>query len=217
MRTTLLFIAIISLFSISCTKDRLTADGNVITEERKPGTFTGVHSSGASPVTITYGTEYKVEIKGSANLIPRYKSNINNGVLNLGFEHVNVQNDDIEVFVTLPGLAKVSMSGSGKLWIDGNFPAQDIFRLSISGSSETVVRGAFAANEVNVDISGSGDANLENIQAKKGNVRISGSGDVRMSVQNSLKARISGSGKVYYTGNATVDSEVSGSGSVVRF
>ncbi|HEY1008623.1 MAG: GIN domain-containing protein [Daejeonella sp.] len=216
MRTTLLFIAIISLFSISCTKDRLTADGNVITEIRKPGTFTGVHSSGANPVTITYGAEYKVEIKGSANLIPRYKSNIHNGVLNIGYEHVNVQDDDIEVFVTLPALKKASMSGSGRLWIDGNFPAQDIFRLSISGSSKTTVRGFFAADEVNVDISGSGDAHLENIQAKRGDVRISGSGDVRMTVQNSLKARISGSGKVYYTGNATVDSEVSGSGSVIK-
>ncbi len=214
---TILFIAIISLFSISCTKDRLTADGNIITEVRKPGTFTGVHSSGANPVTVTYGTEYKVEIKGSANLIPRYKSNINNGVLNLGFEHVNVQNDDIEVFVTLPELTKASMSGSGRLWIDGNFPLLDLFRLSISGSSKTTVRGAFAANELNVDISGSGDANLENIQAKKAEVRISGSGDVRMTVQNSLKARISGSGKVYYTGNATVDSETSGSGKVIKF
>lgn len=217
MRPVLLIIAIIGLFSISCTKDRLAADGNVITEVRKPGTFTGVHSSGANPVTITYGTEYKVEIKGSANLIPRYKSNIHNGVLNLGFERVNVQDDDIEVFVTLPALAKVSMSGSARLWIDGNFPGQDIFRLSISGSSETLVRGAFTANELHVDISGSGDANLEKIQAIKADVRISGSGGVRTSVQSALKARISGSGKVYYTGNATVDSQVSGSGSVVRF
>jgi hypothetical protein len=214
---TILFIAIISLCCISCKKDRLTADGNIITEVRKPGIFTEVHSSGATPLTITYGTEYKVEVKGSANLIPRYKSNINNGVLSLGFERVNVHDNDIEVFVTLPELKKVSVSGSGSLWIDGNFPSMDVFRLSISGSSKTTVRGAFVANEVNVDISGSGDANLENIQAKKGDVRISGSGDVRMNVQNFLKVRISGSGEVYYTGDATVDSEISGSGKVIKF
>lgn len=167
---TILFIAIISLLSISCTKDRLTADGNIITEVRKPGTFTGVHGSGSNPVTITYGTEYKVEIKGSANLIPRYKTEIHNGVISLGYEHVNIHNDDIEVFVTLPALTNASMSGSGRLWIDGNFPAQDLFRLSISGSSKVTVRGSFSANEVNVDISGSGDASLENIHAKKGDV-----------------------------------------------
>ncbi len=213
----ILFIAIIGLLSISCTKDRLSADGNIITDVRKPGTFTGVSSSGSNPITITYGTEYKVEVKGSANLIPRYKTEVRNGVIHLGYEHVNVQNDDIEVFVTLPGLTKAAMSGSGKLWIDGNFPAQDVFRLSVSGSSKTIVRGAFTANEVNVDISGSGDASMENIQAKKGDVRISGSGDVRLNIQNTLKARISGSGKVYYTGDATVDSEISGSGQVIKF
>ncbi|SKB71227.1 head GIN domain-containing protein [Daejeonella lutea] len=214
---TILFIAILSLLSISCTKDRLTADGNIISDVRQPGTFTGVSSSGSNPITIAYGSTYKVEIRGSANLIPRYKTEIHNGVINLGYEHVNVHNDDIEVFVTLPALNKAAMSGSGRLWIDGNFPAQDLFRLSISGSSKTNVRGSFTANEVNVDISGSGDVQMENIIAKKGDVRISGSGDVRMNVQNTLKARISGSGKVYYTGNATVDSEVSGSGQVIKF
>ena len=214
---TILFIAIISMLGMSCTKDRLNADGNITTEVRRPGNFNGVHSSGDNPVTITYGTEYKVEIRGSANLVPRYKTEIHNGVINLGYKHVNVQNDDIEVFVTLPGLNKAAMSGSGRLWIDGNFPAQDLFRLSISGSSETLIRGTFSANELNVDISGSGDANLENILAKKGDIRISGSGDVRLSIQNTLKARISGSGKVYYTGNATVDSEISGSGQIIKF
>ena len=214
---TLLLVTIISILSISCIKDRLTADGNITAEIRTPGNFTGVHSSGSNPITISYGTEYKVEIIGSANLIPKYKTEIHNGVINLGYEHVKVQNDDIEVFVTLPEITKASMSGSGRLWIDGNFPAVDRFRLSISGSSKTTVRGAFAANEVNVDISGSGDADLEKIHATRGDVRISGSGDVRMNVQNALKARISGSGTVFYTGNPTVDSEVSGSGKIIKF
>jgi hypothetical protein len=214
---TILFIAIISILSISCTKDRLDADGNITTEVRTPGNFTGVHSSGANPITVTYGTEFKVEIKGSANLIPRYKSDIHNGVLDLGYEHVNVHNDDIEVFVTLPVINSASMSGSGKLNIAGNFPAQDLFRLTISGSSKVTVKDTFVADEVNVNISGSGDADLEKIQGKRGEAKISGSGDVRVNIQNSLKARISGSGKIYYTGNAQVDSEISGSGKVIKF
>jgi len=216
MRTTL-FIAIISLFFFSCTKDRLVADGNIITEVRNPGTFTGVHSSGANPIKIIYGNAFKVEVRGSANLIPRYKTNINNGTLNLGYEFVSVRKDDIEVFVTMPAISHVSMSGSGKLDINGNFPAQNLFRLTVSGSSNTNVNDAFNVDEVNVNISGSGDANLEKILSNKGDVKISGSGDVRLSVQKTLKARISGSGKIYYTGNAAVDSEISGSGTVVKF
>ncbi len=214
---TILIAALISILSISCTKERISADGNIMTEVRTPGTFTGVHSSGANPITITYGTEYKVEIKGSGNLIPRYKTNIFNGTLNLGYEYVRIGKDDIEVFVTMPAVNNASMSGSGKLNINGIFPAQNQFRLTISGSSDTKVNGSIPTDEVSVNISGSGDADLQNVQAKNGDVRISGSGDVRLSVQNSLKARISGSGKVFYTGNATVDSEISGSGTVVKF
>lgn len=214
---TILIVALISIISFSCTKDRLSADGNIMTEIRNPGTFTGVYSSGANPITITYGTEYKVEIKGSGNLIPRYKTQIFNGTLNLGYEFVRIGKDDIEVFVTMPVVNHASMSGSGKLNINGIFPVQNQFRLTISGSSDTKVNGVMLADDVNVNISGSGDADLQNIQAKTGDVRISGSGDARLSVQNMLKARISGSGKVFYTGNATVDSEVSGSGTVVKF
>lgn len=207
----------VCILCISCTKDTLNADGNVITEVRMPGSFTGVHSSGSNPVNITYGTEFKVEIRGSANLIPRYKTNIHNGVLDLGYEFVNVRNDDIEVFVTMPVIRSAGMSGSGRLSVSGNFPEQDLFRLSISGSSKTVIKDAFHVGEVNVDISGSGDADLEKILAGKGDVRISGSGDLRLHVSDFLKVRISGSGKVYYTGNATVDSQISGSGRVIKF
>lgn len=214
---TILFIAIISIFCLSCSKDRLTADGNIMTEIRQPGSFTGIHSSGSNPVKIIYGTEFKVEIKGSGNLIPRYKTEIFNGTLNLGYEFVNVHKDDIEVFITMPAISHASMSGSGKLDIAGSFPVQSLFRLTISGSSNTRVHDAFSADEVNVNISGSGDAELEKIQSNKGDVKISGSGDVRLNVQNTLKVRISGSGKVYYTGNAVVDSEISGSGTVVKF
>lgn len=214
---TILFIAIISFLSISCTKDRLTADGNVVTDVRKPGEFNGIHSSGGNPVNVTFGTEFKVEIRGSANLIPRYKSEVRKGVLEIGYEHVNIHKDDIEVFVTLPVLKKVSMSGSSRLIISGNFPAQDLFQLSISGSSKTTVKDVFSAEQLAVDISGSGDGNLEKIQAKTGDIRISGSGDVRVNVQNSLKARVSGSGKVYYTGSPAIDSEISGSGKVIKY
>lgn len=70
-------------------------------------------------------------------MIPRYKTTVNNGTLNLGYEFVNVHKDDIEVFVTMPEIKSASMSGSGKLNINGDFPAQSLFRLTISGSSKT--------------------------------------------------------------------------------
>ncbi|WP_423148328.1 head GIN domain-containing protein [Rubrolithibacter danxiaensis] len=210
-------IAFVSMFCFSCSKEVLTGNGNRQTETRKPGSFTAVRNSGSNPVHIQHGEEYKVEIKGSSNLIPAFKSEVSNNTLHLGFERVNVRDNDIEVFITMPKVKEVSLSGSGKLDIAGAFPDQEIFRLRISGSADVTVEDRFNSEEVRADISGSGNANLEKINAQHAEVNISGSGDVRITSEETLKARISGSGKVFYTGNATVNSSISGSGKVIHF
>ncbi|MXV16326.1 GIN domain-containing protein [Hufsiella ginkgonis] len=209
----LLFLA---LLIASCSKDRLEADGNIVTEMRTPGTFTGVRSSGSTPVHITYGTLYKVELRGSGNLIPRFKSTITGSTLHLAYERVNVVHDDIEVYVTMPLLKNVDISGSGKIWVNGAFPAQQQLETRISGSGDIYVDDTFECDAVYADISGSGSANLQKINAKRSEAHISGSGSARLSVQNNLKVRISGSGKVYYSGSPVIDSEISGSGKVVK-
>lgn len=215
MKTSLL-IAFLSIFLFSCSKDRITASGDQITETRQPGTFDGVFSSGATNVHITYGNEYKIVLKGSNNLIPYFKTKIVSGHLYAGYERVNIQHDDIEVFITLPALSRAALSGSGTLQIKGQFPAQEKLKVSISGSGDVLATDQIEYEETSVDISGSGQANLEKIRSEEADIDISGSGDVRITVYDTLKARISGSGKIYYRGNPTVDSKISGSGSVVK-
>lgn len=212
----LILFALSSLLLISCSKDRLTASGDKTTETRSVRDFTGVKSSGANDVHITYGTEFKVTLKGSDNLIPYFKTEIIGNTLHLGYERVNVRRDDIEVFVTLPEIQYVSLSGSGSVDIYGTFPTVDFFDLSISGSGEVEVEDAFNADETVVKISGSGEADLEKLSTRHADINISGSGDAKLKVQESLKARISGSGKIYYKGNPQVDSQISGSGKVIK-
>ncbi|RZK47637.1 MAG: DUF2807 domain-containing protein [Pedobacter sp.] len=212
----LILFALSSLLLISCSKDRLTASGDKTTETREVRNFTGVKSSGANDVHITYGTEFKVTLRGSDNLIPYFKTEIIGNTLHLGYERVNVRRDDVEVLVTLPSIEYVSLSGSGSVDIYGVFPSVNFFDVSISGSGEVEVEDVFTANETAIKISGSGEADLEKLNTKHADVNISGSGDVKLKVQDTLKARISGSGKVYYKGNPTVDSQISGSGKVIK-
>ncbi|RZM05963.1 MAG: DUF2807 domain-containing protein [Pedobacter sp.] len=215
MKAIILF-ALSSLLLISCSKDRLTASGDNTTETRSVRDFTGVKSSGANDVHITYGTEFKVTLKGSDNLIPYFKTEIIGNTLHLGYERVNVRRDDIEIFVTLPSIEYVSLSGSGSVDIYGAFPAVAFFDLSISGSGEVEIEDGFNANETVVRISGSGEADLERLTTKHAEVHISGSGDAKLNIQDTLKARISGSGKVYYKGSPQIDSQISGSGKLIK-
>lgn len=208
-------IAIINLSA--CKKDRLTANGNIISETRGLGQFTGVSSSGATPVEIKYGTEYSIEIKGSSNIVPHYITRVVNNILYIGFENANVRRDDIEVVLTMPTIRKIELSGSTKAAIKDTFPNVANFEVSISGSGNVKLENPMQAENVDVEISGSGEVDFEKMNTKKAEVDISGSGNVKIQVEDRLKAKISGSGKVYYRGNPVVQQDISGSGKVIKF
>lgn len=217
MKQLIIFGLLIILFLASCTKDRITADGNITSETRNPGTFTKVYTSGANNVHIIYGNEYKVELKGSGNLLPYFKTNVVNGKLHLSYENVNVKHNDIEIFVTMPTVKNVALSGSGTVDIIGNFSTIDFLSFEISGSGDIIAKSNLLVDEMDINISGSGKADAEKIASNYADVTISGSGDAKVGVRSKLIASISGSGKIYYSGNAVVESHISGSGKVIKF
>lgn len=212
-----LLLATLLIVLSSCKKEFLSANGNMTTETRNPGVFTKLHNSGSTPVHIVYGDAYKVEVKGSSNLIPYFRTSVSNGKLEVGYQRASVRHDDIEVTVTMPTIALISLSGSSNVDLSGSFPRIDFLNVDISGSASVEMRSNGTANNVDIDISGSGSVNLEKLSSKNAEASISGSGDARIAVQEKLKASISGSGKVYYTGSPLVDSHISGSGKLIKF
>lgn len=212
-----IILSLVAIVNFSaCKKERLTANGNIISETRNLGQFNGVSSSGATPVEIRYGTEYSIVIKGSSNIVPHYNTRIVNSLLHIGFENVNVRRDDIEVILTMPMVKKISLSGSTEVEIKGNFPSVTNFDVYISGSGEVEIENEMQAKNVNVEISGSGEVDFEKMTTKNAEANISGSGIMKIQVQDRLKAKISGSGKVYYRGNPTVQQDISGSGKLIK-
>lgn len=206
----------IVLFS-ACERDRLTANGDMMTENRIPGEFTSVHTSGANRVKISYGNECKIVLKGSSNLIPYFKTTVINKQLNLSYKNANVRYDDLEIFVTLPVLKGASLSGSGNVDMTGDFPSTDELRLAISGSGDISLSDRLTVEHLYAGISGSGKMFLQKASAREADIDISGSGDVHLQVHDKLKARISGSGDIYYKGDPQLDSRISGSGKLIRY
>lgn len=214
MKRLLFTASIICLILSSCSKDRLRANGDITTETRSPGAFSGVETSGSKHIHISYGQEYKAELRGSSNLIPAYRTKVVNGMLTLYYERVNVLDDDLEVYITMPEIDRIHLSGSGKITARGNFRPTSSFTARISGSGDVEVRDQFVAESIYVSLSGSGSAELLQIDSKHSDISISGSGNVRTSASESLRAKISGSGVVMYKGNASVSSDISGSGKI---
>lgn len=102
-----------------------------------------------------------------------------------------------------------SISGSGDITAAIHAPKVET---NISGSGNLHISGE--TKNVEIHISGSGNYDGPGLKAENANVSIAGSGDAELFADNKLKASVAGSGNVKYRGNATVDSHIAGSGSV---
>jgi len=96
--------------------------------------------------------------------------------------------------------------------IDGLMAEQAVIRVPGSG----LVRGGGTVDQLVVDVSGSGAAQLEGLEARDVTATLSGSGVIRVTATRRLDARVSGTGTVLYGGSPeTVTREVTGTGAIV--
>ena len=212
-----LFIAILLVVFTSCKKERITGDGTITTEQRNVSDFSNVYVSGSSNVYITQGNNFDVKVKAYSNLLPYLETKTQNGILTVAYRsNSNVQNDNSEVYITMPSVTGLSTSGSGNINSTGNFVAVDHFNASVSGSGNIIMEGGLA-NNFKVQISGSGDVKSFGFSVLQADVSIDGSGNAEVRVSHNLKATIHGGGNIYYKGNTPiVNSQVSGSGKLMK-
>ncbi|PRY07370.1 putative autotransporter adhesin-like protein [Pontibacter ummariensis] len=105
--------------------------------------------------------------------------------------------------------AGVSGSGNVKVLLGVNR-----FNSEVSGSGTITASGA--TREQRVSISGSGSHHAFDMSSQEAEVDISGSGEAQVDVRNTLEADISGSGRVYYRGSPDINKSISGSGKVIK-
>ncbi len=70
------------------------------------------------------------------------------------------------------------------------------------------------ADDIDANVSGSGELDLFSVPARTADVTVTGSGEVGLDVSERLHATVTGSGDVEYTGDPSVTSRITGSGSV---
>jgi len=125
--------------------------------------------------------------------------------------HVWSADDQLKITVTAPAVTSFDVVGSSDLMIrDYDQPR---LNLILSGSGDVTARGS--ARTVQVDVSGSGDADLAALTTTDADVQVSGSGDVRIGPTGRADIDISGSGDVDLTRRAAeVSRTLSGSGDI---
>jgi hypothetical protein len=201
--------------TLSCNKERIRGAGPMESDERSVNSFTKVSVSGATNVFITKGPVSKVEVKGSANVLSDFTTEVVNNTLELHFKPGAIINTGkLEVYVTMPQLAGLSNRGSGSIEVKGAF-ASPRLEASITGSGTIRIEGGTAESFVE-SIIGSGNVFAFGLLANNADITVSGSSVSEVSVARQLNVKISGSAVVYYKGNPTIQSTISGGGKLMR-
>jgi len=104
------------------------------------------------------------------------------------------------------------VAGCGDLDADLSY---DQIKTSIDGSGDMTLRGK--TQDYHGEISGAGSIHALDLQAETGSVDISGSGDGEVNCARALKAEVSGSGDILYRGDPpSLHTSISGSGSISK-
>lgn len=190
------------------------------------------------PATLFYSPSptFKVELEAQQNILDLIKTEVrNNAVFFSVKNNANIRTrGEIKIYVEAPDLNHLQLAGNGNivvmkpyrpdvlyLGISGNgsisIPLLESNRLlaDIDGSGNIVIDNGFAVN-ADIDISGSGLADWENLATDSLTSRIRGSATIRVFTNKYLKTVITGSGSLYYKGNPVIESQVSGTGKIVK-
>lgn len=196
----------------------LNGSGPVTSEFREVTIFNGIHNTGSFSVYVAKDEDYSVEVVAQENLLPIIETYVSGYTLTVKTRNGTCfrTNSPVEVYVTLPELDYLKLSGSGRL--EADVASGQVVECSNSGSGylrlDTAVTPQFEAGN-----SGSGTVQLEEIYAGEVTLDNSGSGTVdggivfgpeHLSIRHSSSGRIRASVEVA----AAVDAMLSGSGRV---
>lgn len=191
-----------------------------VKKEYTVSNFQGIQLFSSPDVIVTQGSIAKVSAEGPQELIDKLEISVKNGELiirpknNQDFNLQTRRDYYVKIFVQVPSLNNLSISGSGDILIKNQMNWGTSVTLSIKGSGDIEVNQIDTKN-LKLAVSGSGDIEVGTIQAAAVESSVQGSGDVKIKRINStqLKASTIGSGDIEVKSGKVKEANFSVSGS----
>lgn len=239
MTRILLFATMIVLTSSSCVflgGKRVRGNGNITSVERSVSSFSEVEVHGAIDMYVIQGSEAPVRIEGDENLIEYIQVKTEGNRLEVRTRPgYNLRpTKKMKVYVTSPNYTELEVSGACNIYGERSLNLNNPIAMSVSGagdirmditSPKVKARVSGSGNvdmkgqtkDLEIDISGAGEARCYDLLSENTKVEISGAGSAEVYASVFLDAHVSGAGSVRYRGNAgKVNQQVSGAGSVKK-
>lgn len=219
----------------------ISMGANAETEFRKVDSFSEIAIRIPAKVYVEQGSEQSIEVVAKSSTLEEIITEVKGRELIVRFAAKNYlwksfTPGKIEIYITVPEIDALSLSGSGDIINDGSIKSRildlsvsgsgDILledlkaervKATISGSGDITLEGTEMADDLSVNISGSGDFKGIDFEVKDAIVKIIGSGNAFVNAEKHLEVRIAGSGDVTYKGSPLIDQGVVGSGKVKEY
>lgn len=220
MRYLLIFMLLVGLFMFGSRTfhfnwfgSGVKGEGPVKTETRNVSDFHAIETSIAGDVEVSMADHFSVEVQAQENLLPILKTEVEDGALKIYFSENVSHHEGLKIRVSAPAFDRFSLGGSGTIRAMTPIRA-DNMKLEIAGSGDIYIsQGEFGSAAAS--IAGSGGIELGG-KANSLKSEIAGSGDIkaRQLTANELDVSISGSGSVTCDVAQTLKASIAGSGDV---
>jgi len=186
-------------------------------EEREVSGFSEISISIAANVYLSQGDEEKLVLEGDEDALEKIETEVHGNTLKI--KHDGMFNfgsiKKVNVYLTAKQIDEISIAGSADLEARTKI-SSDEMDLNVSGSGQIEI-GDLETGEIDASISGSGEIKLAGLKSvRELELSISGSGDLEAENLEIEEAEIavsgSGSAKVHVSKDLEVD--ISGSGKV---
>tara|TARA_R100001015_G_C4612788_1_gene168360 strand:+ start:147 stop:857 length:711 start_codon:yes stop_codon:yes gene_type:complete len=210
-----LFFAFLTISLLSaCTffQNCIEADPEIVTEELSLDKINELSLASGIEVHIQQAESQSVSFEGPANYLEVLNQNVKNGEWVIKFDRCLKEAQKVKLNISLVDLKGLEINGSGKIIGSNTFMGDDL-ELEIAGSGDIDLDLDYKSlsNEIN----GSGTIKLRG-KVKSQEIQINGSGDVLAIQLNSdnTEVEINGSGDVEVSTSYSLNVEVNGSGDV---
>lgn len=190
-----------------------TPAGKTVAQARTLPPFGSVELAGSNNVSISVGKPQAVVVHADRDALRHVTTEVTGGSLIVGNTAGRIPTvHTMRVVITVPSLSALTLSGSGIISatnVNGG-------PLDVALRGTGIVNAAGSTTRLKVTLSGSGDANLQNLVAVDATAVLAGTGAIFVNVAHDLHASLPGTGTIVYIGHPKhLQTSITGSGSIV--
>jgi hypothetical protein len=185
--------------------------GRLVRVARATAPFRRVIADDGVNVEIAFGPRHEMLVEADDNLVGRVTTSTENGELRIGATGSYRTRNAPTVRIVTPLLERVDLHSSSEALLAGIGAT----RLVLSSNGSGSFRGDGRVGGLEIELSGSGDADLAGLRADDVRIELNGSGEAQVNAARSLRAEVNGSGNIRYAGDPErVERSVHGTGTI---